>query len=285
MKKYSFITISLAVIILIAYIPLALAQETPPEEDAAPAAPSENIAEPQSVTPDLQYDIILEYFLNKTLQKDYKTAYALTHADFRKLNPVATFETILKTTGLDSFASKKWIEFTPATNGALVKGEFTMPDQTVHLVTFALQPDAAIGSKINGIIETITVANLEKRVPDSTVVAETAKNDLARIIVFIKRGQTKKLYNYLSTGARQRTTFKDIQKAVRLFKKNKLDVTFPKTAEITITEDSPKLNEQGILFVQGSYKNAKNTVNFLVGYDYEWTWKLGFFSLTPQAAK
>lgn len=278
MKKYSLITISLTVIILfIALAPLALAQESP---DAINPAP--NAAELQPVTPNLQYDIILEYFLNKTLQKDYETAYALTHADFRKLNPGATFETILKTTGLDSFTSKKWTEFTPATNGALVKGEFTMPDQTVHLVTFALQPDPATGSKISGIIETITVADLEKRVPDSTVVAETAKNDLAKIIVFIKRGQTKKLYKYLSTGARQRTNFKDIQKAVRLFKKNKLDVTFPKTAEIALAEDSPKLNEQGILFVQGSYKNAKNIVNFILGYDYEWEWKLGFFSLTPE---
>ena len=76
---------------------------------------------------------------------------------------------------------------------------------------------------------------------------------------------------------------KDVVKAFKQFKMKKLDPALIKSSVVTLDYNvSPQLSSDGIMLVQGTYTNKKYLVTYVLGYDYEWGWSLGFFNLNTQ---
>lgn len=238
---------------------------------------------------DYRYNAVLEFFLQKTSEKDFETAYGLTSGNFQKQNPKERFIKIITDMGLTDFTSKKWTSFKDQMGDigvTTVEGEFTQPDGTVHKLTFYTVIGGETEIKIGALAEELTPQVLVKRMPTTPDLHKLVLKDLKKITYFIRTNKGKNAYRYLSPSAQQRTTLKDVRKAFRTFRKQKLNLTLPKKGQIVLADGFPAVSADNLMVVQGTYVNGKNQVTFLLGYDYEWEWKLGFFSFNaaPLAA-
>lgn len=244
-------------------------------------------AQDSAFTIDYRYNAVLEFFLQKTTEKDYKTAYSYMAGNFPKNHSLEDFTNIINALGLNEFTEKKWTAYEDKMNEIGVvttKGDFTLPDKTVRKITFYIIIGGETEVKIGDLTEEVQIADLAKRMPETSVWQETVQNDLKKITTFLRGNRVKTTYDYLSNAARKRTKIKEIRDTFRAFKKQKLDIRFPKQGLITIAAGSPQINDQGLMVIQGSYQNSKNIINFMLAYDYEWwKWKLGIFSLSAKA--
>lgn len=232
---------------------------------------------------DYRYNALLEFFVQKTAEKDFQNAYDLTAEVFHKSNTLSDFTTIVNESGLTTYTSKKWTSFKNQMKDigvTTVQGEFTTPDQEIHKITFYVIVQGDTEIKIGNFIEDVAVASLPKRFPDKEKLGALVKQDLQSTINFIRKNKVKKMHEHLSSAGQKRIKFREIAKAFRTFRKNKTDLTLPADAVIIIDKEYPKLNGQGLMVVAGEYQNGKNLVKFTLAYDYQWVWKLGGFSFT-----
>lgn len=253
------------------------------------ALPKAVLAQSAGITIDYRYNALLENFLQlisnnqpvDTAEENTRSAYEKITGIFLKQHSFEDFTRIMQETGLSSFTEKKWTSFDDqmASIGVTtVKGDFITPDGVTHTITFYVIIAGDTEIKIGKIVEEVALADLAKRAPSAEILGKTAKDDLKNIATFIKRNKIKATLRYLSNAAAARIKLKDISKAFSQLRKQKIDVTLPRKSVMTLTPPLA-LNEQGQLLVQGSYKNRKSTINFLLTYDYEdWKWRLGGFS-------
>lgn len=235
---------------------------------------------------DYRYNALLEFFLQKTSEKDFQTAYGYTSGNFQKNNPLLQFTKIVTAAGLTDYTAKKWTEFKDQMKDigvTTVKGEFTGSDDAIHKITFYVVIGGETEIKVGAITEDITLDLLAKRIPQTEALHSLILADLKKITHFIRKNQTKKAYAYLSPSAHNRIKLKDVAKAFRGFRKKKLTVVLPKTGQIQLAD--PVISQEGMMIIQGTYANKKNLVTFVLGYDYEWEWKLGLFSINAAPLK
>lgn len=236
-----------------------------------------------SLTLDYRYNAVLEFFLQKTKENAYETAYELMGGNFPVIYTQDDFANIVDQAGLTTFSEKKWTSFQNQMKDigvTTITGEFKMPDGEVHKVTFYIIVQGETELKIGNITEDVSVASLPKRFPNKEKLGALVKQDLQSTINFIRKNKVKKMHEHLSSAGQKRIKFREIAKAFRTFRKNKTDLTLPADAVIIIDKEYPKLNGQGLMVVAGEYHNAKNLVKFTLAYDYQWIWKLGGFSFT-----
>lgn len=233
---------------------------------------------------DYRYNALLEFFLQKTTERDYQTAYGLLAGNFAQLT-LEDFIHIVNELGLTTFTERKWTSFKDEMKSigvTTVTGDFTTPDGVVHHLTFFVILGGETEIKVGYITETVDVAALAKRFPAAEALGQLVQRDARQVATFVRKNRVRQAYKYLSVTAQTKIKMKDIRKAFRAFKKLKLDVAFPKKAQAALSGE-PALNESGQMVVSGAYRNKKNNVNFTLLYDYEdWKWKLGVFALTAQ---
>lgn len=239
------------------------------------------------VNVDYQYKAVLEFFLSKTLEKDYAQAFTNMANTFKKFNSLERFKSTVDVSGLSNFTSKKWTKFDNQMESigvTTVYGDFDTPDGITHHVSFQLIVQGEnMDLKIGAIVEKILINELPKRFPTKTNLEAMIMKDLAAITKMVKKNQSRAAYKYLSTSAKQRIKLKDVVKAFGQFKIKKLDPTLLKSSVVTLDYGvSPQLSNDGIMLVQGTYTNKKYLVTYVLGYDYEWGWSLGFFNLNTQ---
>ncbi len=235
---------------------------------------------------DYRYNAILEFFLQKALEKDFDNGYSLTAGSLQKHNSKEDFAGILQAAGLTDFISKKWTFFKDEMKDigvTTVKGEFTTPNQEIHKVTFYVIIGGETELKVGEIIENINFTDLPKRFPAKEQLAGFAQQDLTLLTQSIAKNKSKKILAALSANGKNRTKLTEIQKAIRMMKAKRLDISLPADADIKIADGNPTLNDQGLMVVKGTYGNSKSKIDFTLAYDYEWKWRLGGFTLTAKA--
>lgn len=238
------------------------------------------------VTLDYRYNAILEFFLQNTTEKNYEAAYTLMGGNFPKIHKLDTFTEIVNAAGLADFNEKQWINVNDKIKDigvTAVTGLFSVPDKEVHEVTFYLIVQGETELKIADITENIPIANLAKRFPAQEELSKLILKDLRSITPLIAKNRYKKLYQYLSATAKTRIKATQVRKVLRTFKKKKVRITVPKKVAITLDPTYPQLNEQGLMLVTGSYANKDYNVTFTLAYDYEWSWKLGAFTIDAKS--
>lgn len=240
----------------------------------------------QEVKIDYQYNAVMEFFLSKTLEKDYAGGFTMMANTFKKFNSFDGFKNTVVISGLTDFTAKRWTKFDNQMEGigvTTVYGDFDTPDGITHHVSFQMIIQGETELKIGAIVEKILINELPKRFPTKTNLEAMIMNDLAAITKMVKKNQSRAAYKYLSTSAKQRIKLKDVVKAFKQFKMKKLDPTLLKSSVVTLDYGvSPQLSNDGIMLVQGTYTNKKYLVTYVLGYDYEWGWSLGFFNLNTQ---
>lgn len=238
-----------------------------------------------SLNIEIQYDIVLEYFLAKIAQGNIKRAYEILSESFKLNTSFKNFKIILRESGLLNYKKRRWtLAATPSSPipplFVNVTGEFIKDDDTVHIIDLELMKDDIEYIRINNISEKINVETLADRFPHKKNLIKLIKKNITKIVKLIKQHKAYGLYSYLSEKGRAKIKMKDIKKMVGQFKKTNNDISLSNEAEIILTDRSPYINEQGQMVTEGSYKNHGNIINFILIYDYDWQWKLGAFSLT-----
>lgn len=230
-----------------------------------------------------KYSTILEPFFQDIQEKKYEEAYAMTSKDFHTEMNFETFQKMMNATGITSFTEKKWTNVTHEVLGLfpLISGEFTTP-QEVHQLQFRLLQEGE-GLKIRDISETITLTSLKKRFPKKEAAKELFKKDLTAILDFFAKNQPRDLYNYLSDDGKKNTKFLTLKTFFQKMKKEKIDVSLPKTGRITIL--NPSITPQGFIKIKGSYKNEKFAVQATLIYSYRWEWVFNGFSFSAKPVK
>lgn len=236
---------------------------------------------------DYQYNAILTFFLSKTLEKDFAQAFTNMANTFKQYNSFEKFKDTVQVSGLTNYTSKKWTKFDNQMSSAgyaTAYGDFDTPDGITHHVSFQFVAQGEnFDLKIGAIVESIQIPELSKRFPTKANLEAMIMKDLAAITKMVKKNQARAAYKYLSTAAKQRTKIKDVEKAFKQFKTKKLDPTLLKSSVVTLDYGvSPQLSKDGLMLVQGTYTNKKYQVTYVLGYDYEWKWSLGFFNLSTQ---
>jgi len=235
---------------------------------------------------DYQYNAVLEFFLGKTLEKDYAGAFTMMANTFKKYNSFDSLKKTVGVSGLTDFTSKKWTKFDNQMESigvTTVYGDFDTPDGITHHVSFQLIVQGETELKIGAIVEKILIDELPKRFPAKANLEAMIMKDLTAITKMVKKNQSRAAYKYLSSTAKQRIKLKDVVKAFKQFKIKKLDPTLLKSSVVTLDYNvSPQLSKDGIMLVQGTFTNKKYLVTYVLGYDYEWEWSLGFFNLNTQ---
>ena len=107
------------------------------------------------------------------------------------------------------------------------------------------------------------------------------KKDPTTILEFFAKNQPKDLYNYLSDDGKKNTKFLTLKTFFQKMKKEKIDVSLPKTEKITIL--NPSITPQGLIKIKGSYKNEKFVIQFTLIYSYRWEWLFNGFSFSVKA--
>lgn len=271
MKKVYFIIIAIILFVTAFYIQPVFAQSVEVGTSSS------------SITFDYRYNAVLEFFIQKAIEKDFEGAFEMMGQSFKTKSSLENLKTIINATGLTNFVSRKWTEANDQMKSVgvtAITGEFITPDEVKHLVTFYLIVEGETELKIADITESLSFSDLAKLAPPTDALNAMVLKDLGKITKFIKKGWSKSAYKYLSKAAKARMKYNKVRKAFLLFKAKKFNVSLPKTGVITITQGYPIINPQGLLEIQGIYQNDAGTVNFALAYDYEWQWNLGVFSFS-----
>lgn len=221
----------------------------------------------------------LEEFFEKTVNKDYESAYGMMSDDFIKSTHLEDFKLILSETGLTTFTRKTWTSFKKEMFGvlALVDGDFMVANGEIHHIKFDIFVDAH-AIKIRSILESITLADLKKRFPPRGEVLALVQENLHELATGITKNNPNDVFALLSPHAKEIISIGAIRKILRQFKKQKYDMSLPPNASIQVSRIYPALNGKGLMIVKGSYKNDKNKIIFSLSYNYEWRWGLIGFS-------
>lgn len=277
MKKLITVTL-LSCLVSMQGIQIVVAETALPPPNGTSTPPGIDLS-----TLDYRYNAVIEFFLQKLGEKDFQTAYSYMAGNFPNRHDLGDFTSIVTQAGLTDFTAKKWLSYKDEMKEIGVTtlvGEFTTPDQVVHTITFYFIIGGETEIKIGDFTESVTVADLTRRIPEAAVWQKIVHKDLKMVTTGIKRNLYKKVYKYLSRGAQQRMALADMKKAFRAFKKQKLNTDLPGQGVIVITENFPQISADGLMVIQGKYENKTHVVNFALAYDYEeWKWKLGVFSL------
>ncbi len=227
----------------------------------------------------------LETFLQKTLNKDYESAYVMMTDDFIKTTSLENFKVILNETQLTTFTQKTWTDFKKEMLGVLAtaEGDFSSRDGAIHHLMFDIFVDAH-AVKIRNISETISLQDLKKRFPLDEKLQSMLQKDLPAITDLLQKGQSRNLYQYLASNLGNSIKIIDIMRMIVVLRKSNLHIEMPQNPLIVIT-NTPLLTKEGFMRLQGYYHNATSIIHFSVFYDYEWQWKPWNFQLTVQPLK
>ena len=228
-----------------------------------------------------KYEKVLESFFQSIKENKHDEAYGITSKDFQQETDIDTFKKLLQATELNSFTEVKWAEMKKEVLGLfpIISGEFKGLKEK-HIIQFRLLHEGE-GLKIRSISETITIENLKKRLTPKKEILNFSQPDLELISTLMKAGKYQEIYESLSKTAKDRISKPKVLKALRLYKKYKINLKKNENAKIKIGKIYPMLVSDGRMLVRGNYKNeeAKN-IKFTLYYDYEWEWKLGGFEFT-----
>ncbi len=240
-------------------------------------------AHAQEVELDPRFEDLLESFFQHVSEKDYPSAYALMSETYRASENLKNFKNVLKGIEIERCREKTWTKTKADMYGMLtdISGDFTCPNGTIHHLTFQMfKGDHQIS--IRDISQVIALTDLQKKIPKASRAKAMALKDLKKILPWLQKGNAHSLYSYLSDQAQGEHFESDVQALTVELKAQHLDLGSPKN--LVIDKGFPKLDDDGVLEIQGGYINGSSVIGFSLGYHYQFPseWHLGGFSFSAR---
>lgn len=276
-----------AVAFLLSVAPLTAAAQqvatptpaVPVESPATAPADAPVAKQPAELSPEL--NLFMEVYFVQLKAKFFKKAYASTSTEFKKNMKLSEFTAFAEAARLVDFTGKTWVDkqWDPKTGLINLRGEFVAGGET-HTISFQLIKKGETYEVLT-ITETLSLQLLASMFPKEEDLQAFLVKDLSSIEKAVKRGSFRKLYNHMGKNAKKSIKFTAFNKAMKAFRKEKKDIQLPAGKAVTITQDYPKIMNDGSVEVKGTYANATYTVDFTLVYSYEWAWKLSGININP----
>ncbi len=254
-------------------------------QDAGTAGTAGTTAEtkkPVELSPELS--LFMDIYFIQLKGKFLEKAYASTSADFKSSMKPAEFAHMVSAARLTDFSTRTWLDIQtdPKMGAITLRGEFVGADAVPHIITFQLVPKGD-SYEIAGMTETLSIQLLGALFPKDAALQALLAKDLSDIAKTVKQSTFRKFYKGMAKNARKNIKFITFNKAMRAFKKEKKDIALSADSKIVVAETFPTIDKDGNVVVKGEYQNGKYTVSFVLGYSYEWDWKINSLSVNPVA--
>lgn len=270
------------VLVMVSMVSVAFAQDAGATPAATPPAVAPAPAPAIELSPEV--GLFMEVHFVQLKGKFFEKAYASTSEAFRKDMKLAEFIQMVSAARLTDFTTRKWLSEAadPKTGLVTIRGEFTGSDNLVHTVVFELIKKGDT-YEITGMTETLSVQLIASLFPKDAALQALLVKDLSDIAKTVNKSTFRKFYKGMAKNARKNIKFITFNKAMRAFKKEKKDITLSADSKIVVAETFPTIDKDGNIVVKGEYQNGKYTVSFVLGYSYEWDWKINSLNVNPVA--